>query len=76
MRRHAAADEMRHAIDERARLPRAGAGDDQERAIAVRGRGQLAGVQLLREVGGGHRPQFTASYWMTSERQVQPPSAF
>src|SRR5262249_42150032 len=57
-------------------VPRAGARDDEQRTVAVRRGGELAGVQLLREVGGGHRPQDTASYAIRSERQVQPPSAF
>ena len=35
--RDAALDEMGDAVDERARLPGAGAGDDEERAVAVRG---------------------------------------
>ena len=51
--RDAAFDEVGDAVDERARLPGAGAGDDEQRTVAVRGGGGLLGVQLRGEVAGG-----------------------
>jgi hypothetical protein len=53
LRRHPPVDEMRDAIDQRPGLPRAGAGDDQEGAVAVRGGAQLRDVQLRRVVASG-----------------------
>jgi len=43
---NAAIDEMRDAIDKRAGLPRAGAGDDEERPVTVRRCGCLLGIQV------------------------------
>ena len=48
----AAIDQVRDAIDERACFSRAGSGHDQERPVAVRGGGELLGVQLGRVVAG------------------------
>ena len=43
----AALDEVRHAVHERGRLAGAGAGDDEQRPVAVRHGGELLGVELL-----------------------------
>jgi hypothetical protein len=50
LRRDAALDEVRDAVDERARLAGAGAGDDEEGAVAVGGRLALGLVELRGEV--------------------------
>ena len=47
--RHAALDQVRDAVDERPRLARAGAGDDEQRTVAKL-RGRLFGVELGGEV--------------------------
>jgi hypothetical protein len=49
VRRDAACDERRHAPRDDARLARAGAGDDQERAAAVQHGGALRFVQVVEE---------------------------
>ena len=46
----AALEQVRDAIDERARLAGARAGDDQQRAVRVRSRLQLRRIQLGGEV--------------------------
>src|SRR6266436_8171648 len=46
-RRDATLDKPRDAIDQRARLARPGAGDDQQWTIAMRHGGKLRGVQDL-----------------------------
>ena len=72
MRRHAAAEQMRDAIDERARLARAGARDDEQRTVAE-GRGRvLLRIQLRREVDRVRHPDASK----TMLRHVGPPSAF
>src|ERR1700730_8720282 len=45
--RNAALDKPRDAINQRTRLARPGAGDDQQRTIAMRQGGELRGVQDL-----------------------------
>ena len=42
----AALDEVGDAVHERGRLAGAGAGDDEQRAVAVLGGGQLLGIEL------------------------------
>ena len=42
----AALDELGDAVDERGRLAGAGAGDDEQRPVAVPGGGELVGVEL------------------------------
>ena len=44
----AALDEVRHAVHERGRLAGAGAGDDEQRPVAVLRRGELLWVELLK----------------------------
>ena len=50
LRRDAALDQVRDAVDERARLARAGAGDDEQRPVA-----EGDGALLLRVERGGER---------------------
>ena len=51
-------EEVGDAVDERAGLPRAGAGDDEERPVAVGGGGGLLVVQLRGEVARRGRRSF------------------
>ena len=44
----AALDEVRHAVHQRGRLAGAGAGDDEQRAVAVLRRGELLWIELLK----------------------------
>src|SRR5581483_3427570 len=46
-RRHAALNKPRDAVDQRARLTRAGTGDHQQRTVAVGDRGELRRVEQL-----------------------------
>ncbi len=77
-----AGDEVRDAIDERARLPGAGPGDDQERAVTEGGGGALLGVEVGGEVRRGrHLPEYTtiaagrASFWRTRQRGIGHPTS-
>ena len=45
VRRNALRDQVGHAMHQRRRLARAGSGDDQQRLVAVQGRGSLRSVQ-------------------------------
>ncbi len=51
--RAAAVDQVREAVREDARLARAGAGEDEQRALAVRDGGLLRRVEALEEGGDG-----------------------
>ena len=59
LRRDAALDEVRDAVDERARLARARAGDDEQRPVAERDGARLLRVERVGErrlVAGGKIP--------------------
>jgi hypothetical protein len=62
--RHPTIDEVRHAINERARLAAAGSSDDQQWAVAMRCGRELVRVQLRREIsaGGGRRHDALAQW--------------
>ena len=48
LRLHAALEQVRHPIDERPRLARSRAGDDEQRAVAIHRRRSLLGIELCR----------------------------
>ena len=49
LRRHSAREQMRDTMDQRPRLSRARAGDNEQRTPGVRRRGQLRRIQPIRE---------------------------